>query len=608
MRHILLLLIIVISLFISSPERALTDSALPVGPNIDRLVVKEMPQLGITRQLEALKTGEINLISKIGSGEASELSAYPDTRITEVQGGTVAYLFFNMRRSPCSELEFRKAISRIVNREYICDTIAGNEVDPLTSFIPLISGDWVNEKALAPRFDSMSAAKILDNAGYLLDSTSGWRINPVTDKVLEFTILTPLQSENPVLWGIGYTVNYYANALGIRSVQQSLSMGQFMSRVMEARDFDICVQYVPMNRVPFGLYVMFDSSRDMKGTSAFSGIHDEDLDYDLRVLWSGLEESKLKEATQSIQAKLQTLLPCVPVLSVPIVSAVDANWVGAVGVPGYGIDNLWTYLSIHPTDQMYGGTLTKSVLGSFSTLNPCVVNSTNEWGILQLIYSPLMYFDPVTGEDIPMLAQSWKAESWTTPKRVDGMKATIKLRSNVQWQDGFPFTSQDVKFCIDYLTINNVPRYKDTCNKIEKVETPDDATVVVYFNEPGYRLLYSLNWFTFMPEHIWSGVPDYKAFEPWSETNPNVQGLTKLVGHGPYIFSKCDLGDYVELVWNPFYFLKNPERPGLVEVSSAPTTATIGDILTFSYNVKNQMGAAVNIGDPSFKLTYPEGR
>jgi hypothetical protein len=53
---------------------------------------------------------------------------------------------------------------------------------------------------------------------------------------------------------------------------------------------------------------------------------------------------------------------------------------------------------------------------------------------------------------------------------------------------------------------------------------------VVYLNETGYRLLYSLNWLTFMPEHIWGDVSDPSNFKPWTEANPTMKGLTRLVG------------------------------------------------------------------------------
>ena len=280
---------------------------------------------------------------------------------------------------------------------------------------------------------------------------------------------------------------------------------------------------------------------------------------------------------------------------------------GVVVLPGIGSDNIWSYLSLHKNGQPYGGTLTSSIIGKIATLNPCIADSTNEWGILQLIYSPLLYVDPVSGEDTPMLAESWSTEAWTSPNGSDGMKVTFKLRNNVLWQDGVPFTSHDIKVCVDYLKERDVPRYRSICTNIEKVETLDDTTVIIYLNEPGYRLLYALNWFTFMPEHIWKNVPDYTQYKPWSEDKPDTIGLTKLVGQGPFIIKKSDLKGDITLYWNPLYFMTNTDKPGLVKKDTTPTTAIVGEKVTFSYIVSNNTGSPLRAASANFTLSVKRG-
>ncbi len=46
---------------------------------------------------------------------------------------------------------------------------------------------------------------------------------------------------------------------------------------------------------------------------------------------------------------------------------------------------------------------------------------------------------------------------------------------------------------------------------------------------------------TFMAKHIWEGIADFHIFAPWNESHPNVKGLTKLIGQGPFILKQCDL-------------------------------------------------------------------
>lgn len=107
---------------------------------------------------------------------------------------------------------------------------------------------------------------------------------------------------------------------------------------------------------------------------------------------------------------------------------------------------------------------------------------------------------------------------------------------------------------------------------------------------------------TFLPEHIWKDVKDYETFRPWEEPHPTVKGLTKLIGQGPFIFSQADLAKYVKLVWNPLYVWKNPEKPGLIEKQSVPSTATAGETITVQYWVLNFTRQPITAPDANFKL------
>ncbi len=606
LRKILALMALALCFSSMAPLGMGTVSAVqqPTGPNIDSITFKPMPQFGLGKERTALLNGSIDLIPSISSAEVSNYTSASNVNIYNSTGGgsTIAYLFFNTRRNPGDDPQFRSALARIINRAYICQTLEKGGVDQVTSFVLPLSGDWTNPSATAPGFDSKAAAKILDDAGYTLDSASGWRVNPKTGKPVQITIVTPTEGKSSALWDIGYTFSYYANALGIRSTQLSLQDSDFLNTTMVTRDFDVCVQYVPLAYVPFGLYVMLYSSRDVAGTSDYSGIHDSTLDADLQGLWSGVSIVDAQKGAIDAQKRLSELLPCVPVFSLPVRSVLNPRWSGVVNMPGVGIDNLWTYLGVHLSNQQYGGTLVESVLGGFKTLNPLYTNSTNDWSVLQLINSPLIYVDPTTQKDAPMLAISGATEPWTTPTGTQGMKATFKLRGDVLWQDGVPFTSRDVKFCIDYLKKYDVPRYQDLMGKIESAETPDNTTVVIYLNEPGYRLLYSLNWLTFMPQHIWSNVSDPSSFKPWTEANPTMKGLTKLIGTGPFIYVPGDLSAGVTLGWNPTYFMRNPAKPGLLQRQQTATSVTRGNVLTVDYLVNGFTGSPLS--DPATGFTY----
>jgi len=529
--------------------------------NLNEINYISVPSGDTASETNMLINGQANMIPTIGSlTEAENLKSGKNIQVLQSEDGssTISCVFFNMRLSPMNNQSFRDAISRIVNRNYVTNTMLDGMAIPCSTFVPSLSDDWTDTAATAPAFDSVQAAKILDNAGYTFDTNAESRIDPSTNQPLNLTILTPLQGEYPVLWDIGYMLTYYLNELGIKAAQIALPDSLFQQRAMQSRDYDILVENIVLAPAPFGLYPLLDSTQDHTGTDDFSGIHDSALDADLEQLWTGLDLASDQKASYAVQDLLSQSLPYVAVCSVPVYSAVNGQWDNIVDMPGVGASNIWTYQSIQPTDKSQGQILNLTAPGGFDNLNPLVADNANDWSVLQQICSPLLYYDPVTMKDTPVLASSWDVTAWTTPSGGNGTKVTFHLVNGVKWQDGVPFTSQDIKFCIDFIKANNVPAFADITSLIDHVDAPDNLTVEIYLTDSGYRHLYDLAWFTFMPQHIWSSVTDYQNFKPWAEVDPANKNLTELIGQGPYILKPGDLTKGVQLNRNQSAYLAKP--------------------------------------------------
>ena len=64
------------------------------------------------------------------------------------------------------------------------------------------------------------------------------------------------------------------------------------------------------------------------------------------------------------------------------------------------------------------------------------------------------------------------------------MDVTWKLRPGVQWHDGHPHTSADVKFTADAIIKGDwKPESTDGFDRITSVDTPDSLTAVVHYKE-----------------------------------------------------------------------------------------------------------------------------
>ncbi|MGL5136343.1 MAG: ABC transporter substrate-binding protein, partial [Beijerinckiaceae bacterium] len=90
----------------------------------------------------------------------------------------------------------------------------------------------------------------------------------------------------------------------------------------------------------------------------------------------------------------------------------------------------------------------------------------------------------------PALAKSWDVSA-------DGRVYTFKLRDGVRWSDGKPFTSEDVTFSMNEVTLNKdanpatPARYVNGGQPV-KVEAVDATTVRFTFQQPYGRFLFEL--------------------------------------------------------------------------------------------------------------------
>ncbi len=116
-------------------------------------------------------------------------------------------------------------------------------------------------------------------------------------------------------------------------------------------------------------------------------------------------------------------------------------------------------------------------------LNVLVGTSTYDARVFGLVYGPgLITVEPYENEDFPWEATRWEVGTWTTPQGNEASKITYYLRDDVTWHDGVPFTAEDVKFTMDYLKQQRVPKYQTAWIDDSHSEIDDDYTITVYFN------------------------------------------------------------------------------------------------------------------------------
>jgi peptide/nickel transport system substrate-binding protein len=217
-------------------------------------------------------------------------------------------------------------------------------------------------------------------------------------------------------------------------------------------------------------------------------------------------------------------------------------------------------------DKKYGGVMVVGWTQEPKHLFPSM-EATIQAGLLHRagLYETLVGFDTEL-KPIPWLAKSWKEEE-------GGKKWTFNLVDNAKWHDGKPLTAKDVKFTIEYVKANQLSSALPYVADISRVETPDDYTVVIYYDEPIAGVLSNLQYLYILPEEHFKDITGDKAL---SYTNPNP------IGSGPFKFVAWKKSSELVLKANEDY---RQGRPYL-------------DTIVFKYyNNKNSLLLAMKSGE-----------
>jgi len=139
----------------------------------------------------------------------------------------------------------------------------------------------------------------------------------------------------------------------------------------------------------------------------------------------------------------------------------------------------------------------------------------------------------------PELATSW---AWDASKT----KLTFKLRDDVRWHDGKPFTAKDVVCTLDKLQDKGADQFRKNPRKIwwhnlKEVTANGEREVTFHLNrpQPSFLSLFATGYNPVYPCHV--SAADMR---------------TKPIGTGPFKFLEFKSNESVKLVRNPDYWRK----------------------------------------------------
>ncbi|MEP7200017.1 MAG: ABC transporter substrate-binding protein [Chloroflexota bacterium] len=210
------------------------------------------------------------------------------------------------------------------------------------------------------------------------------------------------------------------------------------------------------------------------------------------------------------------------------------------------------------TGARRGGTIVVGVTADPGQFNTGITTAGGTHAVADSLYNGLLQFNDKLDPQ-PSLAESWTISP-------DGKAYTFNLAKGVQWHDGKPFTSADVKFTFEEILLKFHARTSAGLTPVlDGIDTPDANTVVFRFKQPYAPLLRRLDVVEapILPKHIYEGADVQK--------NP---ANNQPIGTGAFKFKEYVKGDHATFVRNENYFQKGLPYPDQVIFKIIPQSTT----------------------------------
>lgn len=175
-------------------------------------------------------------------------------------------------------------------------------------------------------------------------------------------------------------------------------------------------------------------------------------------------------------------------------------------------------------------------------MNPLTVEFRDRTRLTDLLYDPL-------GRVIEGKRRPWVAADWSFARAEDGLRATVRLRPDVQWHDGEALTVADVAFTYEFLADTTAgaseeaipaPRYRGEVELVDAVEAVEERTATFTFGDVTPEVARRAFSVPILPAHVWTDRTDQAGFGGLTvETGVTEALVTENVppvGSGPLAF------------------------------------------------------------------------
>jgi len=225
----------------------------------------------------------------------------------------------------------------------------------------------------------------------------------------------------------------------------------------------------------------------------------------------------------------------------------------ALGASGVVLSGLPGFSRAMAQDKAAKGQLMVGFSQEPTVFNPHMPHIEVDEGIHFSIFDPLFYVDEKGAFVAALAAEVPTVENGGIS--ADGLNWKVKLRDDVKWHDGKPFTAEDVKFTLELLVDPNFRSWRKTGHEFVRDLTVVSPTEITWKMEKPFAPYPSILASTFItPKHLLG-----------AEADRNTAAYNNApVGTGAFKWKERVAGDYILLDANTDYFGDGPHIERLV--------------------------------------------
>jgi ABC-type transport system substrate-binding protein len=416
---------------------------------------------------------------------------------------------------------------------------------------------------------------ILDSLGFLDIDSDGWREGPGGVEI------PPINIE--FYRGIGSGPLNEDNANLIADAFHNLNIDAYSTRLfnvparMSSYDFDIFLYAMIGHDLTLDSWIRWMLSRPDWSNATFEAL--------ANVALHSVDYDEVAQAFKEMQYIWVEDAPHIILMQLPLYSGYRTDlFDGIVEHPSYGPHSFFTGLNAHNASEgSTGGTIRYGTTGGWSSdtevirlpSRTCGIDVSNWFHVkshMEMMHDSLAMIDP------ELNVVNWLAEECTIETHDDdatipegNTRILVNLVQNAKFSDGTLLTAEDVAYSINWFLENNDLEFD--IRDISTLFATSPFQVELQFTTESFWHWYKVCFIPILPKHA---PTQYEPDSPGSNTYEPKEFNEDLVVSGPFMASEWRLGEYIEIVQNPYYW-----RKPMINTTTTTTTTPItgGDLM-----------------------------